>query len=314
MRAFAQNQKPAQQSKSDNLPAHMQRTLANQAVMRLLQAHAEQIEAYAATPTGFAHDFSRVPLRAEPGAKMQRSPAVGAPGDVYEREADRAAEQVMRMPGPGAQHTCACGGTCSECQAKAFSLDQELLRSSAAEAGAAGETSAPTIVEQVVRSPGQPLDAATRAFFEPRFGHTFGQVRVHTDTRAAESARAVGALAYTVGRDVVFARGRYAPESTSGRHLLAHELAHVVQQGRAQPAQGDAGQAHTIGSEPFQPAHAVALTQLSGAAQIQRQLDPNQLYCAALCAICAGTLVAPELIVPEIACAMCLRMCPQMMG
>jgi hypothetical protein len=85
----------------------------------------------------------------------------------------------------------------------------------------------------VLRSPGQPLDPATRAYFEPRFGRDLGAVRVHVDGRAAESARAVGALAYTVGRDVVFGAGQHAPGSYAGQRLLAHELVHVVQQGGA---------------------------------------------------------------------------------
>ena len=88
----------------------------------------------------------------------------------------------------------------------------------------------PPIVHEVLRSPGQPLDPATRAFFEPRFGHDFSSVRVHTDPLAAESARAVNALAYTVGRDVVFGEKRYDPGSRKGIRLLAHELAHTVQQ------------------------------------------------------------------------------------
>jgi hypothetical protein len=88
----------------------------------------------------------------------------------------------------------------------------------------------PPMVHNVLRSPGQSLDAATLAFTEPRFGHDFSQVRVHTDAQAAESAQAVHALAYTVGRDVVFGAGQYSPATTTGRGLLAHELAHVVQQ------------------------------------------------------------------------------------
>jgi hypothetical protein len=88
----------------------------------------------------------------------------------------------------------------------------------------------PPIVHEVLRSPGQPLDAGNRAFMEPRFGRDFSGVRVHTDPRAAESAQAVNALAYTVGRDVVFGAGQYAPTSHAGQRLLAHELTHVVQQ------------------------------------------------------------------------------------
>ena len=88
----------------------------------------------------------------------------------------------------------------------------------------------PAIVHEVLHSSGQPLDRQTRAFFEPRFGHDLSKVRIHTDVKAAESAQAVNALAYTVGRDVVFGMGHYAPRTTDGRRLLAHELTHVVQQ------------------------------------------------------------------------------------
>jgi hypothetical protein len=121
------------------------------------------------------------------------------------------------------QQKCACGGTlgstreCEECRKK------RLRRSAANEA-------APPIVHDALRSPGQPLDPAARSCMEQRFGHDFSQVRVHTDARAAESARLVNALAYTVGRDVVFGAGLYAPATESGRTLLSHELAHVVQQ------------------------------------------------------------------------------------
>jgi len=91
----------------------------------------------------------------------------------------------------------------------------------------------PPLVHEVLRASGVPLDAAVRARFEPRFGHDFSRVRVHMDERAAASARAVQANAYTVGRNIVFARGAYAPGTPDGQRLLAHELAHVVQQGQA---------------------------------------------------------------------------------
>jgi outer membrane protein OmpA-like peptidoglycan-associated protein len=92
------------------------------------------------------------------------------------------------------------------------------------------ENWAPPIVSEVLQADGQPLDQTTRAFMEPLFGHDFSQVRVHTDTQAAESARAVSALAYTVGRHAVFGEGQYVPATKEGRRLLAHELTHVVQQ------------------------------------------------------------------------------------
>jgi hypothetical protein len=127
------------------------------------------------------------------------------------------------------QRACACGGTpglegeCKACRKKRLGLQRRT-------AGEAAISSVPPIVGEVLRSPGKPLDPAARAFMEPRFGHDFGRVRVHTDEKAAESARAVNALAYAVGNHVAFAPGRYAPATVPGRRLLAHELAHVVQQ------------------------------------------------------------------------------------
>ena len=84
---------------------------------------------------------------------------------------------------------------------------------------------------------GQPLEDGVRSGMETRFGHDFGDVRVHTDTRASESARAVQAHAYTVGSDIVFQSDRYSPNSSEGQHMLAHELTHVVQQ-RSGPVDG----------------------------------------------------------------------------
>lgn len=91
-------------------------------------------------------------------------------------------------------------------------------------------TDIPPIVNEVLNAPGQPLDTATRAFMEPRFHHDFSQVRVHTDARAAESARTVNAHAYTVGSHIVFNTGQYLPGTKIGNNLLAHELTHVLQQ------------------------------------------------------------------------------------
>jgi hypothetical protein len=111
---------------------------------------------------------------------------------------------------------------CDKCREK----DRFLQRSSV---GSATET-VPHIVHEVLRSPGQPLDAQTRAFMEPRFGRDFSQVRIHADVKAAESARAVNALAYTMGRNMVFDKGQYVPYTRAGKKLMAHELTHVVQQ------------------------------------------------------------------------------------
>ncbi len=88
----------------------------------------------------------------------------------------------------------------------------------------------PPVVHEVLRSPGKPLDSETRAFMEPRFGHDFSKVRVHTDEKAAESARAVNARAYTVGHDIAFGEGQYVQWATEGKKLISHELTHVMQQ------------------------------------------------------------------------------------
>jgi hypothetical protein len=82
-----------------------------------------------------------------------------------------------------------------------------------------------------LRSPGRPLDPATREFFEPRFSHDFAKVRVHADPEAARSARALSARAYVVGREMVFGAGQFSPATRAGRRLLAHELVHTIQQG-----------------------------------------------------------------------------------
>ena len=108
--------------------------------------------------------------------------------------------------------------------------EHERLQTERVESSDLGRGIAPPIVHEVLRSPGQPLDPAARAFMESRFGHDFGKVRVHTDSIAARSADAVEAHAYTVGSDVVFGSGRYTPTGRDGQRLLAHELAHVAQQ------------------------------------------------------------------------------------
>src|SRR2546421_590450 len=128
------------------------------------------------------------------------------------------------------QRACACGqhtiagGECEACRQK---REGALQRSAVTSAPMNG---IPPIVHEVLSSPGQPLDSGTRAFMEPRFGYDFSQVRVHTDGKAAESARAVNALAYTIGHNVVFGAEQYASTTPDGRKLMAHELTHVIQQ------------------------------------------------------------------------------------
>ncbi|PWB58136.1 MAG: hypothetical protein C3F18_03025 [Nitrosomonadales bacterium] len=153
---------------------------------------------------------------------LQTKLKVNEPGDIYEREADRIADQMMATPA----HQAVSG---------ALPRIQRLAGQSAGQMD-----SAPASVDHVLASPGMPLEPVLRHDMEQRFGHDFSQVRVHADAKAAESARAVNALAYTLGQNVVFGTGGFQPNTSAGRQLLAHELTHVVQQsaGAVQSAAG----------------------------------------------------------------------------
>lgn len=144
---------------------------------------------------------------------LQRKLQVGASSDPLEREADLAAEWVTRGQAPHARPAV------------------RLMRATAPKTSSS--EAVPASVQATLRTCGAPLDADLRADFATRFGHDFGRVRVHHDAAAGWSAREVAARAYTVGQHIVFGAGQYTPHSASGRRLLAHELAHVVQQSAA---------------------------------------------------------------------------------
>lgn len=211
----------------------MLRILAQQGLNRAAKNVGDDLEQQGGTsenmmareaPRGASWDFSKISIhppnrRSEPQVPswlvapplpgiMQPKLTVGPVDDPLEHEADRVADQVMRMPAP---------------------LRTERSGSPASP----GE--APASVHDVLGAPGHPLDAAARAFFEPQFGHDFADVSIHDDAAAARSARDVGALAYAVGRHVVVDAVRHHPASVAGQRLLAHELAHVVQQRQAGP-------------------------------------------------------------------------------
>lgn len=196
---------PAGQSSVVSSILDLQRTAGNQAVRLLLQGDDPPADADVTGSLsqhgGGALDMN--PVRTTPAEAIQTKLAIDEPGDVYEQDADRVAEHVMRAPGrhPGQN-----------------------------EGSEAGLRAAPSIVRDALRSTGRPLDPATRAFMEPRFGYDFSQVRVHVDEAAQQSARELNAHAYAAGRDIVFGAGRFAPGTREGRALLAHELTHVVQQ------------------------------------------------------------------------------------
>jgi hypothetical protein len=180
-------------------------------------------------PRGPSWDFSKLPVFPPDQAEL----AVGRVNDPLEHEADRVADLVMRMPDPVPSIAIAPPQIKRNSTAREEGEKGTLQPKSAATAKPVG--GAPRIVHEVLNSPGQPLDAETRAYFEPRFARTFVDVRIHTGSRAAESARSIAAAAYTVGAHLVFGAGRYEPRELRGRALLAHELAHFTQQ-RNDPA------------------------------------------------------------------------------
>ena len=199
------------------------------------------------------------------------------PAKLFVPTSTRAVGSLLQRKCDCGQHNVA-GGSCSECSQK-----KTMLQRKTSSSGRANEV--PAIVHDMLRSPGQPLDNSTRAFFEARLGHNFSQiparaagpppslskltlgptddhyeqeahqlsarmmsasrvpkttaaagpfdlshVRVHTGPEASASAASINALAYTVGRDIVFGPGQYSPHTSAGRSVLAHELTHVVQQ------------------------------------------------------------------------------------
>jgi pyrrolidone-carboxylate peptidase len=178
------------------------------------------------------------------GTLVQTKLRVNAPGDRFEAEADRVAEWVVRAPAAARETVavergtdpavqCACAGCksghpCTEC---AHDDDEESLQRAATSTTAVEVTPAMDAEIAALRDGGRPLSPPERAFFEPRFGQDFGAVRVHSGAGASRAAEALRARAFTVGHDIVFGDGEYAPGTDDGRRLLAHELTHTIQQG-----------------------------------------------------------------------------------
>jgi hypothetical protein len=207
------------------------RSLGNHLLARLLRAPAapEPADEWLSGSSQLGGGgFAGRPHGAGPRLPIQPKLTVGNPGNPHELEADRIAEQVMRMP--ERQPNRASGHNGSNSHLQTAPVPSERVQTKRVSPSDIWEMAAPPIVHEVLRSTGQPLDSSTRGFMESRFGHDFSQVRLHTDARAAASARAVNALAYTVGSHVVLGEKQYAPQTTDGRRLLAHELTHVVQQ------------------------------------------------------------------------------------
>lgn len=168
--------------------------------------------------------------------------SVSQPNDPAEIEADRIADRVMGMPvgetpppargehvGDVIHRTCAACGTEEQEE-----ISEPIMRKGAGASATPDPPPGdiPPSIKIVINSAGQPIDPVTRTFFEPRFGVDLTHVRIHTDMIAGQSARSINARAYTLGSNIVFGSGEYSPNSEGGRHLLAHELAHVAQQGK----------------------------------------------------------------------------------
>jgi hypothetical protein len=206
---------------SDSL-IHLQRTVGNHAVQRIM-------------PRTARFDLSKIDI--QPKLKVSKS------GDAYEQEADMVAEQVMGMPAPNSinltvpnekerldQKCVAC--KMKEKEAKNLNISRKLSRTSNPETTDVNMTQ----ISNIVSTEGTSIDANTRRFMESRFGYDFSQVKMHFGAAAEQSARDVGAHAYTVGTHIVFEEGQSVWHTTSGLRLLTHELAHVVQQGRGDPS------------------------------------------------------------------------------
>ncbi len=365
------------------------RMIGNLAMQRLLKVNIEAMEAGSKTvsSTRFGHEYNPLALHAKARVGIQSKPAVGAPGDMYEKEADRVADQVMRMPEPDHMTTNTREEGCPNCPAKQaqknfrsilpasriLPLTQrqpneeeiETQMKSAAETAppplqrqpceqevqpkmkAAGETvtiqrlpceeemqpkmktadeAAPiqkqpyeeevqpkmdqagetpftqrqaVEEDQIVQTKpadeantgqtsisesqlhagensGQPLSDSSRRYFEPRFGHDFNNVRIHTRDNAVRMSQSLNARAFTHGSHIYFNRGQYNPETYSGKHLLSHELTHVLQQtgnrGRRisrNPSPGCStwGGFRICGSAAFRRTVASELTTLNGTSQ-----------------------------------------------
>ena len=147
---------------------------------------------------------------------------ISQPEDASEREADRVAEHVTATKA----EPCHCGGSCASCKSDG---DASIQRKSNSNPTALDSSVPDSFLQHL--GPGQPLDPATRGFFETRFGYDFSPVRIHAGQQAAESAKSINAAAYTVGQDIVLGKGSHSMGTSEGKKLLAHELTHVVQQG-----------------------------------------------------------------------------------
>ncbi len=230
---------------------------------------------------------------------IQAKLSIGKPDDKYEEEADRVSERVMRMPEPTVQRAAGC----SSCLPREEETIQTksigdsitpIVQRQESEEGTGEEDEAAQAKFSPGREPPEPdenfsgqlhsmggggrsLSPSERSFFEPRFRRDFSPVRIHTGEKAAAAAKSLQARAFTVGKNIYFNSSEYAPNSDSGKQLMAHELTHVVQQGASGQQKNGAGSAgmptlqRDEEDEPMIP----TLKALSAVANANNMMLPN---------------------------------------
>jgi hypothetical protein len=206
---------------SHDVITHLQRAIGNQAVQWLIRSKSEEF------------DFSKIVV-------LQPKLKVSQPGDEYEQEADRFAEQVMRMsissdlvmPKGSTKDDGMINRKCDACEMKEKKEEEDeekqLIISRKPSTKSSPEPH--NEISNVQSTGSSSLDPHTKDFMQSRFGYDFSNVRIHNDQMAARSAQSLNATAYTIGNDIVFDKGQYKPNTLEGRRLLAHELTHVIQQ------------------------------------------------------------------------------------
>ena len=239
---------------------------------------------------------------------IQAKLTIGAPDDEYEREADRVADQVMRMPDPTVQRQAAGGGGRQPIQTNPIANtitplvqrqvepeeeEEEAIQTKSIAGNSSPLTSGLHNQIQSFKGGGHPLPKTERMFFEPRFGVDFSNVRIHNDMKAANLAQSINAHAFTFRNNVVFGAGKYLPNLLSGKKLLAHELTHVVQQdssgginGRCEKADGAAIRDSRInGRKGGNSKHTagISIRQVVPAKQVQRDTPATSEHTDPLC-------------------------------
>jgi Domain of unknown function (DUF4157) len=254
MRTFAQKPKAPQQattakpttpgrahfgqSHEVNSILHLQRTIGNQAVQQLLGANTVDVEGDSTTTkiARFGHDFSRIPAYAKVPVKTQTKLTVNTPGDVYEQEADRIADQVMATPAYTAVNGAPpriqrFSGQPNGRMDESGKEEEQPVQTKSQSGARPAATNLGNRLSQRQGS-GTPLPKSIKSEMEHSFGVDFSHVNIHTDTEAIHVNQELHAQAFTYGQDVYFNSGKFNPEQTEGKQLLAHELTHVVQQGK----------------------------------------------------------------------------------